>query len=1015
MPRPVVAMLVAVLLVVATIGPEATPSSGVVISQVYGGGGNSGAPLRNDFVELFNRGTSSVSLVGMSIQYASATGTGNFGSNAVTPLSGNLAPGQYYLVQLASGGAAGSLLPVVDATGTVNMAGGGGKVALVTGTSGLACNGSSTLCSDQQLGQIVDLVGWDGANFFETAAAPSTATPANQLAIFRLGHGCTESDDNSADFVTGAPAPRNTASALAPCLVDSPPTVSSTVPDAGAGGVGLAANLSVTFSEPVTAGATAFTLSCGLSGAHTLGVSGGPTTFTLDPATDLMSSETCTLTIHAADVVDQDGVANPMAADVGVTFSTIEACGDPATFIHTIQGSGLVSLLSGTTQTIEGIVTSDFQGAGEFGGYYVQEEDSDADGDLATSEGIFVFNTATPVSVGDKVRVRGTVLEFVSSGTPLTELSPVSGVLVCSAGNALPAASTITLPVSSVDSWEAYEGMRVSIPQTLTVTDTFTLARFGELVLAAGGRLAQPTNVVAPGAAAIARQDLNDRSRIVLDDANNQQNIDPTRYPAGGLSAATTLRVGDRVNGLSGVLEQRFGVYRVQPAGAIAVEAVNLRATAPAAVGGTIRVASFNVLNYFNGDGAGGGFPTERGATTLVEYNRQRAKIIAAIKTMNADIVGLMELENDAPPNSAIEDLVEGLNAATAPNTYAFIDTGIVGTDAIRVGLLYKPAAVTPFHSFAILDSSVDPRFIDTKNRPSLAQTFTQNSNGKRLTVVVNHLKSKGSDCNDVSDPDTGDGQGNCNVTRTQAAAALVQWLAADPTAAGDPDVLLIGDMNSYAREDPITAITAAGFVDTIAERIGGTAYSYVFDGQSGYLDHGLASAVLTPRVTGVAEWHINADEPVALDYNVEFKTANQVNTFYAPDAFRSSDHDPVVVGINLIQPFAWSGFYSPIGEWNTVHAGSAVPIKFSLGGDRGLDVFAAGSPSSVPVACEGAAAGASEPTVTPGNSSLTYDPVADRYTYVWKTQKAWAGSCRQLLVTLADGTSHSAMFEFTK
>ena len=169
--------------------------------------------------------------------------------------------------------------------------------------------------------------------------------------------------------------------------------------------------------------------------------------------------------------------------------------------------------------------------------------------------------------------------------------------------------------------------------------------------------------------------------------------------------------------------------------------------------------------------------------------------------------------------------------------------------------------------------------------------------------------------------------------------------------------------------------MTGAGFVDTIAEQIGGTAYSYVFDGQSGYLDHGLASEVLTPRVTGVAEWHINADEPVALDYNVEFKTANQVNSFYAPDAFRSSDHDPVVVGINLIQPFAWSGFYSPVGAWNTVHAGSAVPIKFSLGGDRGLDVFAAGSPGSSPVACEGGAAGASEPTVTAGNSSLTLRP----------------------------------------
>jgi predicted extracellular nuclease len=525
-------------------------------------------------------------------------------------------------------------------------------------------------------------------------------------------------------------------------------------------------------------------------------------------------------------------------------------------------------------------------------------------------------------------------------------------------GQPSPAVSTIELPVASLDTWESVEGMLVSIPETLTVSETFTLGRFGELLLSSGGRLAQPTNVVAPGAAANARQALNDRNQILLDDGNNQQNIDPTLYPGGGLSAANTLRVGDRLNALTGVLEQRFGVYRVQPVGAIAFEKANPRPMEPAAVGGTIRVASFNVLNYFNGDGAGGGFPTSRGATTAGEFARQRAKTIAAVKAINADIVGLMELENDAPPNSAIEDLVAGLNAATDPGTYAFIDTGIVGTDAIRVGLLYKPSSVTPFNSYAILDSSVNPLFVDTLNRPSLAQTFTQNTSGKRLTVVVNHLKSKGSDCNDVSDPDTGDGQGNCNLTRTNAAKALVQWLATDPTGAADPDVLLIGDMNSYAKEDPITEMTGAGFVDMIAEQLGAGAYSYVFDGQSGYLDHGLVSGVLAPRVTGVAEWHINADEPVALDYNVEFKTANQLNTFYAPDAFRSSDHDPVVLGINLIQPFTWSGFFSPVGARNTAHAGSAVPIKFSLGGDRGLNVFAPGSPSSAPMACEGTSPG---------------------------------------------------------
>jgi hypothetical protein len=389
---------------------------------------------------------------------------------------------------------------------------------------------------------------------------------------------------------------------------------------------------------------------------------------------------------------------------------------------------------------------------------------------------------------------------------------------------------------------------------------------------------------------------------VILDDGNNQQNIDPTLYPEGGLSASNTLRVGDSLPSLTAIAEERFGVYRLQPVGPISFDHTNPRTAAPEAVGGNLRVASFNLLNFFNGDGSGGGFPTERGANTLAEFNRQLAKEVSAISTLNGDIVGLMELENDDPSvgQAAIEDLVDGLNAATSPGTYAFINTGIVGTDLIRVGILYKPAVVTPVGRYAIIDHTVDPRFLDTKNRPSVAQTFELNATGAKLTVVVNHLKSKGSACDDVGDPDTGDGQGNCNVTRTQAARAIVDWLATDPTGSLDPDYLLIGDMNSYAKEDPISAYVNGGFVDTIASYIGAGAYSYVFDGESGYLDHALASSSLGGQVNDVTEWHINSDEPTVLDYNVEFKTANQINTFYAPDAYRSSDHDPVLVGVNL-------------------------------------------------------------------------------------------------------------------
>ena len=547
--------------------------------------------------------------------------------------------------------------------------------------------------------------------------------------------------------------------------------------------------------------------------------------------------------------------------------------------------------------TIEGVVVGDYDGAGGFGGYYLEEQAADQDADPNTSEGVFVFagGFGPDVSLGDRVRVRGTVSEF----NGLTEVGSLTGAGVCSTGNAV-TPTPVSLPVASLIDHERTEGMLVSYSDALTATEVFNLGRFGEVSLSGVGRLYTPTAITTPGAAAIAQEDQNNRSRIILDDGNNQQNIDPTRYPQGGLSALNTLRVGDTLPGLTGVMDFRFGDYRIQPVGPISFNHTNPRTPAPAPVGGNLKVASFNVLNFFNGNGVGGGFPTSRGANSQFELDRQKAKEISALSAMDADIVGLMEIENDAPPNSAIEELVAGLNSAMGAGTYSFVNTGVIGTDEIKVALIYKPAAVTPVGAYRIITSATDPRFIDTKNRPSLAQTFVKNSNGAKLTVVVNHLKSKGSDCNDLSDPDTGDGQGNCNITRTHAAQAIADWLATDPTQSGDPDFLLIGDMNSYTFEDPITAFTSSGFTNLVRQADGLSAYSYVFDGESGYLDHALATSSLAAQTTGVDHWHINPDEPNVLDYNVEFKTANQVNTFYDPGPYRASDHDPVIIGLNL-------------------------------------------------------------------------------------------------------------------
>lgn len=575
----------------------------------------------------------------------------------------------------------------------------------------------------------------------------------------------------------------------------------------------------------------------------------------------------------------------------------VSQCGQPASLISAIQGSGAISPLNGSVQTVEAVVTGSFQGSGNLGGFFLQQTETDAN--PASSEGVFVVASQPTVAVGDKVRLTGKVDETYG----MTRLINISGLEICSTGNTLPAAVAVNLPFDQAsNNPEQWEGMRVQLPQTLTVTETYNLARFGEFLLSSGGRLLTPTQIAAPGQAAIDVAAGNALNQLLVDDGASGQNPDPVIYPQPtGLSAANTLRSGDSVSGATGILAYDFGSYRLQPTQPLSFAADNSRpAVPPAQASASLKIASFNVLNYFNGNGVGGGFPTSRGANTLLEFNRQRDKIIRAIHGLNADVVGLMEIENDGyAANSAIADLVNGLNQLAGAGTYAYVNPGLskVGTDEIAVGLLYKPAKVAVLGTAAILNGTVDARFNDTKNRPALAQTFRDKTSNKILTVAVNHLKSKGSACDDVNDPDTGDGQGNCNLTRTAAAEALASWLNNDPTGQGGTNSLIIGDLNAYAQEDPVTAIKTAGYHNLLESlQSNQTAYSYVFDGAAGYLDHALANAALAPQVKAAAEWHINADEPRALDYNTEFKSPGQIVSFYAADAYRSSDHDPLLI-----------------------------------------------------------------------------------------------------------------------
>jgi len=593
---------------------------------------------------------------------------------------------------------------------------------------------------------------------------------------------------------------------------------------------------------------------------------------------------------------------------------TIGDCGAPAEPIHAIQTAAATSPRQGERVAIEGVVVGDFQGGQALNGFFVQEEDDQQDNDPATSEGLFVFDNGVDVDVqpGDVVRVAGVIAEFPESKpASLTRLADISAIIVCGRNQSV-TPTPLELPFADRDLPERFEGMLITLAQTLTVTDVHDLARYGEIVLS-NGRLSIPTHLAKPGEPARIVAADNERNRLLIDDGRNGSYREPIRYPAPGLTAANTLRAGDSVTAVLGVLAQGFGQYRLHPVTPPIFTAANPRPLASALPdNGALRVAAFNVLNYFNGDGHNGAFPTPRGAETRFEFSRQRIKTVAAILALQADVVGLVELENDGfGPHSAIRDLVAGLNeAAPAGMSYALIDPAVarIGTDAITVGLIYRLDKVTPRGTAAILDSRVDAGFNDEKNRPALAQTFTEQASGEIFTVVVNHFKSKGSDCDELGDPDRGDGQGNCNNTRTAAAQALVEWLATDPTGSDDTDVLIIGDLNAYAQEDPIVAIEASGYVDLLERFHGTAAYSYVFGGQAGYLDHALASASLARQVTAVAEWHINADEPRALAYFEQFrdrdqrrpKSDSQLENLYAADPYRSSDHDPLIVSLRL-------------------------------------------------------------------------------------------------------------------
>lgn len=564
-------------------------------------------------------------------------------------------------------------------------------------------------------------------------------------------------------------------------------------------------------------------------------------------------------------------------------------CGASVTAISTIQGNSDISPLNGQTVVVEAVVTGVFNGDGELGGFFVEADAAQRDSDPSTSEGLFIFDSQRQVIAGQRVRLAGTITEFFG----LTEMKDLTQMTTCGVAG-LPAPLRITLPWASADAPEAFESMRVIAAEPLTVNDNFNLGRFGSLTLGSDRHFI-PTNVASPGADAAVVAAMNALDRVTLDDGSNRQNPAIVPYPSPQLSASQTVRAGDRVQDLTGILSYSFSEWRIHPLQAPSFESANPRTPAPELNGsGSMVVTSFNVLNYFNGDGLGGGFPTARGADDAEELNRQSGKLVSAILATNADVVGLMEIENDGySDTSAIAELTNRLGG-----NWSYVDPGLtqLGSDAIAVGFVYRNDRVEIVGQAATIASAP---FADL-NRQPLAQTFRPLGTDDGVTIAVNHFKSKSCRSATGADADQDDGQGCWNPTRTQAATALTSWLASEPTGVEENDLLIIGDLNAYAKEDPITAVINAGFTDLIAQYEGEQAYSYVFFGQAGYLDHALANDALAGKVVDATVWPINADEPRALDYNLEFKTGQQQANYYAADPYRASDHDPVIVVLDL-------------------------------------------------------------------------------------------------------------------
>jgi 5'-nucleotidase len=634
-----------------------------------------------------------------------------------------------------------------------------------------------------------------------------------------------------------------------------------------------------------------------------------------------------------------------IATSCAIALATLTApaafAADATATIADVQGTTAASPMVGATVTVEGVVTADYRGASGYRGIVIQTPGSGGASDATpgASDGMFLYlNNLNPaVAIGDKVTATGPVDERFGQTQIGAGATPATVELVTAAADLDPAdlVQATALDSSVVgDNREPLESMLVAPTGDYLVSSSHQLYNFGTLWLSPEELAVKSTETTDAGAAATAIAAANRASRIFLDDGYSIQisnGSHPGEQPY--FSADTVVRNGDTVEFPANpyILSYGFDDWRLQPTIAIndaspaeyrpTFTSTNPREASAPVVGGDFTVSAFNVYNYFTT------LTSEdsdaRGADTAEEFAIQQSKIVAAINSLDADVVGLMEIENSVKLggdlDEALMDLVGALNAAAGAGTWDYVRTPAALNDAaitdfITNAIIFKPAAATPVgDSFTAVDETV----WDIAREP-IAQTFE--SNGELVTVIANHFKSKGG-----SGTEPTDGQGFFNIERVEQANAvkdLVDSISADP--AKSDQVVLVGDFNAYSEEDPIQVFTSAGYVDTLAATTDDQ-YTYTFDGELGSLDHIIVSPSLADHVTDAAVWNINSPEWSDRGYAYAATEAGTV--------FRSSDHDPISIGLSTeaapveIEILTTNDFHGRI------EAGGGVPGAAQLGG----------------------------------------------------------------------------------